>query len=932
MRCQWPRFPLYAQVLLAIVLAAAVGGLWPEVASQPWMSQLGTGFVKLIKMVYGICGFAIGGPFGISCLPRPPEGESPMQFVVHIIPETEPWHALLYFETISTFALALGLLVGNVVQPGKNFDAQPVASPFANGDVLQVLFVSILFGFALLFAGEKSKTVLTSIEELGHCFFNIIGIVMSNLLLLVTTFYLTSLCFVVVVLGSVAACARVNIFRFLWYLKEELLLVLATSSSESALPTLLEKLEAAGCSPSIVGLVVPLGYSFNLDGTNTYMSLATLFIAQALHVPLSFWQQLNVLVSRPLTLTRPEQSTRHVFLQGTKGETLKGFITLASTLSAVSPQLVPGMALVLGVDKFMAECRSITNIIGNAVAAVVLSAAEGELDRDRMDQAFRGRPVLSKPASFEHQEPTVVLLKRLDSEFALLLNGNPRSRRKVFFMKVPYYFVDPKQGPYQELPMSISVQIVLLSGRAVTVEVGLDETVATLKCLAQTALGVGGGQLLDSSGSVLNVSATIKTARLENGDSLSMHISQIQVQAAYADAFAAILSDGSVVTWGNANYIGDAGSVQGRLKNVQQIQATIGAFAAILGDGSVVTWGDPDLGGDSTDVQDQLKNVQQIQASYRAFAAILGDGSVVTWGDAGDGGDSSAVKEQLKNVQQIQAASFAFAAILGDGSVVSWGDAGCGGDNSAVQGQLKNVQQIQAASFSFAAILGGGSVVTWGDAGCGGDNSAVQDQLKTVQQVQATDGAFAAILRDGSVVAWGAAGCGGDNSAVQDQLKNVQQIQAASDAFAAILGDGTVVTWGDAACGGDSSAVKDQLQNVQQIQASYCAFAAILGDGSVVTWGDADDGGDSSDVQDKLKNVQQIQATTSAFAAILADGSVVTWGDADCGGDSSDVQDKLKNVQQIQASESVFVAILGDGSVVTWSAPVRGCDSTAESN
>lgn len=261
--------------------------------------------------------------------------------------------------------------------------------------------------------------MLTSIEELGHCFFNIIGIVMKvaplgafgamaytvgkygigtlgNLLLLVTTFYLTSLCFVVVVLGSVAACARVNIFRFLWYLKEELLLVLATSSSESALPTLLEKLEAAGCSPSIVGLVVPLGYSFNLDGTNTYMSLATLFIAQALHVPLSFWQQLNVLAVAMLTS------------KGAAGVSGAGFITLASTLSAVSPQLVPGMALVLGVDKFMAECRSITNIIGNAVAAVVLSAAEGELDRDRMDQAFRGRPVLSKPASFEHQEPTVV--------------------------------------------------------------------------------------------------------------------------------------------------------------------------------------------------------------------------------------------------------------------------------------------------------------------------------------------------------------------------------------------------------------------------------------------------------------------------------------------------------------------------------------------
>ena len=278
-------------------------------------------------------------------------------------------------------------------------------------------------------------------------------------------------------------------------------------------------------------------------------------------------------------------------------------------------------------------------------------------------------------------------------------------------------------------------------------------------------------------------------------------------------------------------------------------QATNGAFAAILADGSVVTWGKPMSGGDSSEVQDQLKGVQQLQATRYAFAAILADGSVVTWGCPAHGGDSSQVQHQLKGVQQVQATkssySFsAFAAILADGSVVTWGDPANGGDSSVVQDQLKGVQQVQATSFAFAAILADGSVVTWGDPANGGDSSVVQDQLKGVQQVQATSFAFAAILADGSVVTWGEPDSGGDSSEVQDQLKGVQQLQATRYAFAAILADGSVVTWGHPEFGGDSSEVQDQLKGVQQLQATDQAFAAILADGSVVTWGDPEFGGD----------------------------------------------------------------------------------------
>ena len=256
--------------------------------------------------------------------------------------------------------------------------------------------------------------------------------------------------------------------------------------------------------------------------------------------------------------------------------------------------------------------------------------------------------------------------------------------------------------------MSISVDVHLLSGKRATVEVEEDAAVESLKHRAQTALAVPSrGRLLNSSGEVLDAAKTITEAMLRSGDVLALHLNQVQLNAVrkgLSIAFAALLGDGFVVTWGHSTCGGDSSAVQEQLRDVQQIQASQYAFAAILGDGSVVTWGDSWFGGDSSAVQEQLRDVQQIQASNRAFAAILGDGSVVTWGLSASGGDSSAVQEQLRDVQQIQASLGAFAAILGDGSVVTWGPANYGGDSSAVQEQLRDVQQIQASIGAFAAI------------------------------------------------------------------------------------------------------------------------------------------------------------------------------------------------------------------------------------
>jgi aerobic C4-dicarboxylate transport protein len=407
---------LYAQVLFAIALGAVFGWLAPHAAAADWVKALGDGFIKLIKIVIAPLIF-LTVTAGIAHI-------SDARKVGRVAIK-----AIVYFEIVSTFALAIGLLVGNLIRPGAGFaaraDAAAVAAyakaagaehpvqyllniipdtaigAFARGDVLQVLLFSILFGFALMSLGQRVKLLTDVLDQATLAIFGIINIVMraapigafgamaytvgkygaqvlSALAGEIAIFYLTSALFVIVVLGTIARLAGFNIFKFLAYLKDELLIVLGTSSSESGLPGLIEKLEALGCSRSVVGLVVPTGYSFNLDGTNIYMTLATLFIAHALGVDLSFGQQMTILLVAMLTS------------KGATGVTGAGFITLAATLSSVSPALVPGMAILLGIDKFMSECRALTNFIGNGVATVVISTSEGELDRAKLNAALEG--------------------------------------------------------------------------------------------------------------------------------------------------------------------------------------------------------------------------------------------------------------------------------------------------------------------------------------------------------------------------------------------------------------------------------------------------------------------------------------------------------------------------------------------------------------
>ena len=399
---------LYFWVLLAILLGGTLGYVSPStgVALKP----LGDGFIALVKMLIAPIIFCTV-VLGIA-------GAGNMKKVGRV-----GGKALLYFEVVSTFALMIGLLVANVIRPGAGFNADPATldakavADYAkvaqsqttvdfimhiipktffdaftgSGDLLQVLFIAVLFGYAMTHLGAEGELIHKMIEKASHIFFRMMNVLMKvaplgaggamaftigrygvaalkPLLLLMGSFYLTCLLFVLVVLGSIAAMTGFSILRFINYIKEELLTVLGTSSSESALVPLMQKLERLGCSKSVVGLVVPAGYSFNLDGTNIYLTMAALFVAQALNIDLTLRQELTILAVAMLPS------------KGASGVTGAGFITLAATLAVVPSIPVAGLALILGVDRFMSESRSLTNFIGNGVAAIVVSRWEKELD------------------------------------------------------------------------------------------------------------------------------------------------------------------------------------------------------------------------------------------------------------------------------------------------------------------------------------------------------------------------------------------------------------------------------------------------------------------------------------------------------------------------------------------------------------------------
>ena len=403
---------LYVQVLVAVVAGALIGYLWPEtgVALKP----LGDGFIRLIKMLIGPIVFCtvVLGISGMEDLKK--------------VGRTGGL-ALVYFEVVSTIALVIGLVVVNVVRPGAGMHVDPatldtsavaqytsqaqqaggfadhvlnvipttIIGAFASGDVLQVLLFSVLFGFALHAVGGRALALYAMIEQLSSALFRIVGWIMRlapigalgamaftigkygvgallSLGKLMACFYLTCLLFAFVVLGSIARAAGFSLWRFLRYIREELFIVLGTSSSESVLPRMMSRLESLGADRSVVGLVIPTGYSFNLDGTAIYLTMAAVFIAQATDTPLGLGQQLGLLAVLLLTS------------KGAAGVTGSGFIVLAATLSAVGHVPVAGVALILGIDRFMSEARSLTNLVGNGVATLVVARWCGQLDQETL--------------------------------------------------------------------------------------------------------------------------------------------------------------------------------------------------------------------------------------------------------------------------------------------------------------------------------------------------------------------------------------------------------------------------------------------------------------------------------------------------------------------------------------------------------------------
>ncbi len=395
----------YVQVLIATALGIAVGILFPDLATNQWIKALGDGFVKLIRMIIGPIIFCTV----VSGISHVQDTGKVGRIGVK---------ALVYFEVVSTVALLIGLLVGNLVHITSGFtqgDASQVADfaakaakmnaldmvlhiipdtfagAFVSGDVLQVLLLAILFGFALMALGQRGRVLRAAINDTTHAIFGVIAIIvkvaplgafgalaytvgkfgpaaLGSLAELILLFFIVVCTFITVVLGLIARAAGFSLYRFLLYIRDEVFLTVAVGASEPAMPLLMEKLERLGCSKSVVGLVVPAGYSFNLDGTNIYMTLATLFISHALGVNLSLGEQMEILVVAML------------MSKGASGVSGAGFVTLAATLGVVNPALVPGMAIILGIDQFMSRCRGFTNIIGNGVACVVVSRWENELD------------------------------------------------------------------------------------------------------------------------------------------------------------------------------------------------------------------------------------------------------------------------------------------------------------------------------------------------------------------------------------------------------------------------------------------------------------------------------------------------------------------------------------------------------------------------
>ncbi|MBF7682411.1 dicarboxylate/amino acid:cation symporter [Acinetobacter sp. B5B] len=409
---------LYVQVIFAITLGIILGHFYPSVGES--LKPLGDAFINIVKMIISPVIF-LTVVTGIA-------GMKNMGSVGRVTGK-----AMLYFITFSTLALFVGMIVANIIQPGHGLNINPATlqadkvsqyvekahdstivgflmgiipktllSPLVGGDILQVLVVAVLFGIALAATSDKSQPIIDFLDTLTVPVFKLVGMLMKlapigafgamaftvgkygvgsigNLALLIATFYITSVLFIVVVLGAVARYNGFSIIALVRYIKDELWLVLGTSSSEAALPNLMRKMENAGCEKSVVGLVVPTGYSFNLDGTNIYMTMAALFIAQACNIDLTIGQQLTLLLVAMISS------------KGAAGVTGAGFITLAATLSVVPDVPVAGMALILGIDRFMSECRALTNFIGNACATIVVARWDNSLDKEQLDKALHSK-------------------------------------------------------------------------------------------------------------------------------------------------------------------------------------------------------------------------------------------------------------------------------------------------------------------------------------------------------------------------------------------------------------------------------------------------------------------------------------------------------------------------------------------------------------